>query len=121
MTDMLPEHVAWCRAQVDMIRIGGVWGIPRSGLVFTRTGPDELTLTARMPWMTEMEGTVTREQLLEQQQEEYEETRRHMEAAGVTVKDATCSVEEPFGPDDAAEYFWSCGPKHPNPGTDETR
>lgn len=30
-----PDHIlAWCRNLVDAIRDGGVWGIPRSGLVF---------------------------------------------------------------------------------------
>ena len=89
MTDLLPEHVAWCRNTFEMIRVGGVWGIPRSGLIFTRTDETTLTLTARMPWMPEMEGTVTAEQLTEQQREEYEINRLHFTAAGVTVKDAT--------------------------------
>lgn len=87
MSSLLPEHVAWCRRQVDMIRVGGVWGIPRSGLIFTRTGENELTLTARMPWMPEM--PVTREQLAQQQQEEYDETAEHMQAAGITIIDIT--------------------------------
>lgn len=84
-----PEHVAWCRAQVEMLKIGGVWGIPRSGLIFTRTGEDELTLTARMPWMPEMEGVITREELVEQQQAEYELNRRYFGAAGIDVIDGT--------------------------------
>lgn len=92
MSNLLPEHVAWCRMQVDMIRVGGVWAIPRSGLIFTKTGADELTLTARMPWTDEM--PVTREQLAKQQQDEYDETARHMEAAGVTMKDITTHYEE---------------------------
>lgn len=30
-----PEHIlAWCRQHVAMIHDGGVWGIPRSGLIF---------------------------------------------------------------------------------------
>ena len=89
MSNLLPEHVAWCKTQVDMLRIGGVWAIPRSGLIFTRTGENELTLTARMPWMPEMEGTITAEQLAEQQQDEYETNRRYFAAAGVTMIDAT--------------------------------
>jgi hypothetical protein len=84
-----PEQAAWCRQQIDLLKIGGVWGIPRSGLIFTRTGENELTLTARMPWMAEMEGTITPEQLVEQQQDEYELNRRHFQAAGITMKDAT--------------------------------
>lgn len=85
------SHVNWCRQMVDMLNDGGVWGIPRSGLIFTKTGPDELTLTARMPWMPEMEGTITPEQLREQQQSDVDGTTAHMAAAGVTVIDATAS------------------------------
>ena len=95
MTDPIaPGHVAWCRHQIDLLRIGGVWGIPRSGLIFTKTGDDEFTLTARMPWMAEMEGTITAEQLAEQQQAEYETNRRHFAAAGITLKDATVPERE---------------------------
>ena len=89
MSDILPEHIAWCRQQIDMLRIGGVWAIPRSGLIFTKTGDNELTLTARMPWMPEMEDTITPEQLVEQQQNEYETNERHFRAAGITMVDVT--------------------------------
>lgn len=30
-----PEVLAWCRNLVATVRNGGVWGIPRSGIVFT--------------------------------------------------------------------------------------
>jgi hypothetical protein len=84
-----PDHVQWCANTFNLIRHGGVWGIPRTGLIFTRTGENELTLTARMPYMDGMEELLTPEQLDEQQQSDYEGTRIHMEAAGITVKDAT--------------------------------
>lgn len=29
-----PDVLNWCRALVEMLRHGGTWGIPRSGLVF---------------------------------------------------------------------------------------
>lgn len=89
-----PEHVAWCRRQIDMLNLGGAWAIPRSGLIFTKTGDNEFTLTARMPWSAEMEGTITAEQLAEQQQEEYDVNRRYFAAAGVTLKDATVPERE---------------------------
>lgn len=89
-----PEHVAWCRNQIDMLKLGGIWAIPRSGLVFTKTGADEFTLTARMPWMPEMEEVITAEQLAEQQQDEYELNRRYFAAAGVTMIDATTPERE---------------------------
>jgi hypothetical protein len=83
------EHVEWCRLLFRGLKIGGVWGVPRSGLIFTRAGEDELTLTERMPYMDGMEELLTPAQLVEQQQEEYEACAAHMRAAGVTVNDAT--------------------------------
>ena len=80
-----PAHVAWCRRHFDMLADGGKWGIPRSGLVFQRRG-DRLVLIALMPWDPSMEGRITREQLDEQQADEYEQNRRHFEAAGITVE-----------------------------------
>lgn len=30
-----PDHIlAWCRQHLALIKDGGVWGIPRSGLIF---------------------------------------------------------------------------------------
>lgn len=28
------QIIAWCKSTVDMLKDGGVWGIPRSGTVF---------------------------------------------------------------------------------------
>ena len=78
------DPVAWCRAQFNLIRDGGVWAVPRSGMIFTREG-DRLVLTAEMPWMPEMEGTITPEQLRAQQAGEFESIRRHFAEAGITV------------------------------------
>ena len=58
-----PAHVAWSYAQFHMLKIGGIWGVPRSGLVFTRVDETTLALTSRMSWMPEMEGTITEEEL----------------------------------------------------------
>jgi hypothetical protein len=84
-----PRHVAWSHAQFHLLRIGGVWAIPRSGLIFTRTDETTLTLTARMPYQDGMEDILTPDQLNEQQQDEYEAVAEHMRAAGVTVTDET--------------------------------
>lgn len=89
MAALNPGHVVWCRRTVDAIADGGVWGVPRSGLLFQKTGDDELTLTDRMPWTVEMEGTITEAQLDEQQQSDVDATVEHMLAAGITVIDAT--------------------------------
>jgi hypothetical protein len=49
-----------------MLREGGVWGVPACGLMFMKRD-GKLVLTARMPWMPEMAGTVTPAELKEQQ------------------------------------------------------
>lgn len=84
MTDNLDQqHVEWCRNLFRTMRDGGVWGIPRSGLMFKRQA-DALVLVAQMPHDPAM--PITREQLIEQQESDYEGTREHFGAAGVTVK-----------------------------------
>lgn len=84
-----PRHVEWMRSTFNTLRVGGVWGIPRSGLVFTRTDETTMTLTDRMPYMEGMESLLTPAQLDEQQQEEYDACAAHFRAAGITVNDAT--------------------------------
>lgn len=44
---------AWCRQHFAMMREGGIWGVPRSGLVFVKRA-GELVLTGRMPWSDEL-------------------------------------------------------------------
>ena len=77
-----PEHVEWCRTTFAMLKDGGVWGVPRSGLLFTKRG-DTLVLSDEMPHEATMPISV--DELREQQSEEFESIRRHFEAAGITV------------------------------------
>jgi hypothetical protein len=83
-TTLDPSHVAWCGRHFSFLAEGGVWAVPRSGLVFQRRG-DTLVLIESMPWMPEMEGIVTPAELDEQQACEYDQIRNHMRAAGVKV------------------------------------
>jgi hypothetical protein len=64
------------------MREGGVWGIPRSGLIFTKRGA-QLHLTGRMPHDPEM--PITAAQLDEQQQADIDGVTEHFGAAGVVV------------------------------------
>lgn len=89
-----PDNVAGTFALFDMVRVGGIWGVPRSGLVYRRDNDTTLTLIERMPWMPEMEGTITAEQLAEQQQSDHDGMVAHLGAAGVTVNDATSPERE---------------------------
>ncbi len=80
-----PELYAdWCRQHFALIREGGVWMVPRSGMIFTKR-EGRLVLTVEMPYMPEMEGTITAEQLREQQDAEFETIREHFAAAGIEV------------------------------------
>lgn len=81
---MNPEHIRWCRQTFDMMAEGGVWGIPRSGLVFQRIG-DKLVLKDAMPWSAEM--PITADELEAMQLREFEETKEHFAAAGITVEE----------------------------------
>jgi hypothetical protein len=60
--------------------------VPRSGLIFTKRG-NTLALTARMPHIPAM--PITADELREQQDSDFEGTKLHFGAAGVTVTDET--------------------------------
>lgn len=77
---MDPAHVEWSRRQFATMKDQGVWGIPRSGMIFQRQG-DELVLI-RMPHMEGMPA----EQLAEQQQADFDVVKAHFEAAGIPVR-----------------------------------
>jgi hypothetical protein len=85
--------VEWSRRHFALMGDGGMWGVPRSGLIFRRAG-DFLILHAVMPYMEEMVGTVTPEQLHEQQVAEYETIAAYFEAAGVPVRGRELLDEE---------------------------
>ena len=74
--------VLWCRALHASLVEGGVWGAPRSGLLFRKEG-DRLVLTARMPYDPEM--PITEDELHEQQDGELESIRSRFELAGIDV------------------------------------
>jgi hypothetical protein len=75
-----PAYVDWCRAHFAMLKDGGVWGVPRSGLIFTRCG-DALVLTARMPHDPAM--PLTAAELDKQQHDDFAGIKLHFDAAGV--------------------------------------
>ena len=89
---MRTEHVAWSRKLFDALRDGGVWTVPRSGLVFTRRG-DEFVLTQAMPWTEGM--PLGRDELRHYQDADYRLIQRHFEAAGVPIRRETKTEENP--------------------------
>jgi hypothetical protein len=79
-------HIDWSRNHFEMIADGGTWGIPRSGLIFTKRGRT-FELTARMPHDPAMPITV--DELREQQARELADVIEHFGAAGIAVVDKT--------------------------------
>ena len=83
---MNDNEVNWSKRTFAMMTDGGTWGVPRSGLIFTRRGK-ALVLTTRMPYDPAMPCTA--EQLSEQQQNDYDAIAKRMVAAGVEMRDET--------------------------------
>jgi hypothetical protein len=76
-----------------MMRDGGVWGVPRSGLMFQRRG-DTLVNTMRMPFMPEMADPSkncphTAAELEALQEQDFQQHVEHFAAAGITVTKET--------------------------------
>lgn len=85
-----PAHVEWSRQMFRTLAEGGKWGIPRSGILFTKRG-DRLEATDVMPHDPNMPITPLR--LKRQQRHEFLNVKRHFEAAGITVVDLTAERE----------------------------
>ncbi len=79
-------HVEWFRQLFARLQEGSIWGIPRSGLVFTKRGA-EMVLTERMPWDPRM--PITRAQLQAMQDHEFAQTRKHFQMAGIRCWDGS--------------------------------
>lgn len=79
---MTTPHATWCRQLFASLKDGGTWGVPRSGLIFTKRG-NTFILTTIMPHHPLM--PITPEQLREQQDDEYDQIKSHFEAAGIQV------------------------------------
>jgi hypothetical protein len=75
-------HVRWCQELWDRISDGGVWAVPRSGLVFRKDeAAKRLTLVERMPYSEEMPGTA--EDLRLYQDSDIEAIRKRFALVGV--------------------------------------
>lgn len=78
----MSEHSAWCRATWAMMAEGGTWGIPRSGIIFTKR-EGKLVLTDAMPYTSEM--PMSEKELKEFQDSDFEATREEFGLIGVEV------------------------------------
>ena len=76
-------HVEWSRRHFNMMKDGGTWGVPRSGLIYVKRG-NRLVLQARMPYDPAM--PITEKMLDMQQHADIEIIKRHFGAAGIVVE-----------------------------------
>lgn len=84
--DSMHQHALWAQGLWDMIAEGGVWGVPRCGLMF-RKQQGKLVLTERMPWEEGM--PLTAEDLREAQDWDVKGITETFAGIGVEVVDAT--------------------------------
>jgi hypothetical protein len=92
---MIPEdEVAWSKRQHALMKLGGVWGVPRSGLMMRKTETG-FELHELMPYTMELgEGILmgllvpgTAEELKAWQREDFACIQKRFEAAGLTFTD----------------------------------
>jgi hypothetical protein len=83
----------WCRAQFDMLALGGVWGVPRSGLVFRKESedPDVLRLAERMPFSAlpddpDLDIPHSEAELVAYQDDDFDVIQREFALAGIAVE-----------------------------------
>lgn len=91
---MANEFTEWCQVHFALMADGGIWGVPRSGLTFTKRG-DKLVLTERMPFAVLEEADAialgkdvpdTPEKLRAYQDADYETIREQFHLAGIEVE-----------------------------------
>lgn len=75
------EYHNWCRGLFHALADGGKWGVPRSGLTFTRKG-DKFVLTDRAAYFEGLAWIIY-------QQSDYLVIKEEFEAAGIPVSDET--------------------------------
>jgi len=74
----------WGQNLWSSLEDGGVWGIPRCGLIYQKDEPEKrLVLIARMPWFDEL--SVTEAELRERQKHDHEGVTKMMYAIGIEV------------------------------------
>ena len=78
----------FCQQTWRMLNDGGIWGVPRSGLMYRKDAADaRLVLYARMPWECEM--PMSEAQLREQQDHDHANIVEMFSAIGIAVVDET--------------------------------
>jgi hypothetical protein len=78
------DYSGWCRSLFESLAEGGVWGIPRSGLVLQKQG-DRLVLIRREPHDPGA-TLMTPAELTAYQDSELAEITRQFDCAGIEVQ-----------------------------------
>jgi hypothetical protein len=97
-----PEFRAWCVGLYESLNEGGVWAVPRSGLIFEKRS-GQLELVNRMPWTPELAEAAnagedvppTAEALLAYQDQDFTAIREHFAAVKINVTDRTMKITPP--------------------------
>jgi hypothetical protein len=84
--EVAPSEVEWCEGVFRMLKDGGTWGVPRSGLIFQRQG-ESFHLISKMPFMDGMPGTP--EDLAEYQADDFAAIKARFDRAGIKMDDRT--------------------------------
>ncbi len=87
------EEVKWSRNHFDRIKIGGIWAVPRSGLIFTKKDEQTFELTAVMPYLDEMKTAAadgrdvpeSKEDLVAYQRDDFDAIAKRFNRAGITM------------------------------------
>lgn len=83
------EHINWSRRHVDSMADGGTWGVPRSGLLFVKTGPDSLALIVKAA----PDEVGLPDEFRAFQDDDYRSIKAHMLVAGIEVTDRTERID----------------------------
>lgn len=91
------SEIEWSKRLAASVKVGGVWGVPRSGLIMRRTATG-FELDSVMPFTPEMAAEANRGadvpptagKLLEYQESDFECMRLRFTAGGLTFTDPKC-------------------------------
>lgn len=84
-----PEFQEWSRKMFAAMNEGGIWGVPRSGLVFEKRN-GALVLTAEMPWVPFM--PMKKDEWWDHQTGDFNAIREHFAAVGIRVEREQVSI-----------------------------
>jgi hypothetical protein len=83
---MVEQHAAWCRQHFARMGPGCIWAVPRTGLIFRRTGNVLLWVGTIPP---EPAKRMSPAKLAEAREDDYESHADHFSRAGVSINRAS--------------------------------